>query len=56
MTSLRLVSEKENEEDVKFGIEIEQFYLQYHFKGEVYELTDDNLKDLFGIYILGIND
>jgi len=56
MTHLRTLSEEESEEDTKFGIEIEQFYLQYHYKGEVYELHEDDLKDFYSIYLVGIND
>jgi len=56
MTILRILSEKESEEDTKFGIEIQQFYLQFWYNGTVHEITEDNLKDFFSIYLIGIND
>ena len=56
MTSIRTLTQEETKEDVKFGIEIEQFYMMYHYKGKVYEITEDNLKDLYAIYLIGIND
>lgn len=56
MTSIRTLSEKESKEDTKFGVEIEQFYLQFWHREELYEITKENLKDFYSIYLVGLND
>ena len=56
MTSLRTLSEKESKEDTKICIYINEFYLRYHFKGKEHEVHIHDLKDLYSIYLVGIND
>ena len=55
MTNLRTLSEDESQEDTKFGIKIDKFYLQYHYEGKAYEITTDNLTEFYSIYLVGIN-
>ena len=56
MPSVRTLSEKESKEDTKRGIEIEQFYLQFWHGEELYEITKEDLKDFYSIYLVGLND
>ena len=56
MTILRTLSEKESKEDTKTGIYINEFYLRYHFKGKEHEVHIHDLKELFSIYLVGLND
>ena len=53
MTSLRTFSEKETDENIKFGVKINEFYLRYHYEGKEYKLTT---KEFYAIYLVGIND
>jgi len=55
MTSIRTLSEKETEEDTKFGIDITKFCLEYRYKGVDYCIFKEDLKDFFSIYLIGIN-
>ena len=56
MTTLQTYSEKECKENILFGIDINELYIRYHYKGKEYELKTHNLKEFYSIHILGIND
>jgi len=55
MTVLQTYSENESKEDTKFCVDINEFYLRYHYNGKEYEINTHDLKDFYSIRLIGIN-